>query len=163
MQTNFLEGAFDAAVRHYRYNPNAANMKHIKTLELYLATAGSDKAFQDIRYWELTQSLEDMLLRRIYLTIHIELFHGLSEILLGRQPIQTVADRVERAVKNAMWPTADLAYSPGSPKEYSVHSYMEWRHGFTTWSDALAMPSKRASTLATTSWQASHAARMGLS
>ena len=138
MSAKLLEGAFDAAVRHYRYNPNAASMTHLRSLERYLEVAGSDKAFQDIRYWELTQSLNEMLLRRIYLSIHIELLHGLSEILLARQPIQTVANRVERAVQNAMWPTANLTYSPGFPKEHSVHSYMEWRQRFNTWSEALA-------------------------
>ena len=138
MSAKPLEGAFEAAVRHYRYNPNAANMTHLNFLERYLEVAGSDKAFQDIRYWELTQSLDEMLLRRIYLFIHIELLHALSEILLARQPIETVANRVERAVQNAMWPTAHLAYSPGTPKEHSVHSYMEWRRGFGTWREALA-------------------------
>ena len=136
-----LDGAFEAAVRHYRYNPNAANMRHLKTLELYLEVAGSDKAFQDIRYWELTQSLDEIRLRRIYLSLHIELLHALSEILLARQPIETVANRVEHAVSNAMWPTADMAYSPGTPEELSIDSYdsyIEWLQGFGTCSEALA-------------------------
>ena len=133
-----LEGAFEAAVRHYRYNHNAANMTHLKSLERYLGVAGSDRAFQDIRYWELTQSLDAMLLSRIYLAIHIELLHALSEILLARQPIGTVANRVERTVQNAMRPAAALSYSPGTPEEHSVGSYVEWRQGFKTWSEALA-------------------------
>lgn len=135
----FLDKVFEAAVRHYRYNPNAANMTHLKTLERYLEVAGSAQAFQDIRYWELNQSLNEILLRRLYLALHIELLHGLSEILLTpNRPIETVADRVERAVENAMWPTSDLAYSPGTPKEQSIHSYMEWRQRFSTWREALA-------------------------
>ena len=145
VSAKFLEGTFEAAVRHYGYNPNATNMTHLKTLERYLEIAGSDKAFQDIRYWELTQSLDEMLLRRIYLSLHIELLQGLSEILLAPgRPIETVADRVERAVKNAMSPTANLAYSPGTPKEHSVHSYMDWRRGFSTWSDSLAAAVQKA-------------------
>ena len=131
-----LDGAFEAAVRHYRYNPNAANMTHLKSLERYLEVAGSDKAFQDIRYWELTQSLDEMLLRRIYLSIHIELLHALSEILLARQPIETVANRVERAVSHAMVDTANKVHSPGTSED-SIHSYIEWLQRFGSRRQAL--------------------------
>ena len=135
VSAQFLEEVFADAVRHYRYNPN---MTPLKTLELYLEVAGAGRAFQDIRYWELTQALDEKLLRQIYLSIHIELLHGLSELLLAPgRPMETVSNRVERAVKNAMWPIATLAYGPGSSKEHSVHSYMEWRHAFSTWTDAL--------------------------
>ena len=113
--------------------------RHLKTLERYIEVAGSDDAFQDTRYWELTQSLDDILLRQTYLSLHIELLQGLSEILLASdQPVKTVVHRVERAVKDAMWSTPDLSWSPGTAKERSVHSYMEWRQGFNTWSEALA-------------------------
>ena len=134
-----LEVTFKAAVQHYGFNPNAANMTHLKTLEKYLEVAGSDKAFQDIRYWELTQSPDEMLLRRLYLSIHIELLHGLSEILLSPDgPMETVLNRVERAVSDAMWPTANMVYQPGTSEEHSINSYIEWRQGFRTWSEALA-------------------------
>ena len=135
----FLEKAFQAAVRHYQYNSNATDMRHLKTADLYLGVAASNQAFQDIRYWELTQSQDEVLLRRIDLPLHIELLHGLSKILLApNRPKQTVFDRVERAVENAMWHTPKLGYSPGTPKERSVRNYIEWRQGFGTWSDALA-------------------------
>ena len=137
-QAKFLEGVFESAVRHYRYNPNAANMTHLQTLERYLEVVGSDRAFEDIRYWELNQSLDEILLRQIYLSIHFELLHGLSRILLAPDELtETVANRVERAVQDAMWSTADMAYGQGTPKEQSVHSYIEWRRRFSTWRDAL--------------------------
>ena len=133
----FLEGAFKAAVRHYRYNPNAANRKHLKNLELYLKHAASDKAFQDIRYWELTQSLDEIRLREVYLSIHIELLHGLSEILRSPDgPMETVANRVERAVRDAMLPP--MVYQPGTSEELSFNSYKEWLRAYSTWSEALA-------------------------
>ena len=139
VSAKYLAGVFDAAVQHYRYNSNADDMTHLQTFERYLEVAGSDKAFQGARYWELTQSLDEMPLRQIYLTIHMELLHGLSEILLAPdRPMETVASRVERAVERVMRPTADMAYRQGTPKEQSVHSYIEWRRGFRTWSDALA-------------------------
>ena len=135
----FLEKAFQAAVRHYRYNPNATDMRHLKTLDWYLEVAASNQAFEDIRYWELTQSLDEVLLRRIYLFLHIELLHGLSETLLApNRPKKTVSNRVERAVENAMWNTLNLVYTPGTPEQRSVHTYWEWRQGFGTWGDALA-------------------------
>ena len=163
MSAKSLEGAFEAAVRHYRYNHNAANMTHLKSLERYLGVAGSDRAFQDIRYWELTQSLDAMLLSRVYLAIHIELLHALSEILLARQPIGTVANRVERTVQNAMRPAAALSYSPGLPR--NILSARMWSGGRDSRHGArLSLtPSKGASRLVTTSWQTSYAAHMELS
>ena len=135
----FLGEAFEAAVRHYRYNPNAANMTHLSTLDRYLEIVGSDRAFQDIRYWELTQSLNEVLLGRIYLTLHIELLHGVSQLLLRPDsPRLTVTGRVELAVREAMFYRADLAYGQGTPKEQSVRSYLEWLQGFSTYSEALA-------------------------
>ncbi len=134
----FLGEVFEAAVCHYRYNPNAGNMKHLRTLETYLETVGSDRAFQDIRYWELGQSLDEVLLGRIYLSLHIELLYGVSQILLAPNQPMNVVGRVERAVEGKMWRTAEVAYSPGTPKEHSVRAYMEWRQGFRTWAEALA-------------------------
>ena len=135
----FLEEVFHAAVRHYRYNANAASMTHLRSLDTYLDLAGSNRAFQDVRYWELTQQLDEMLLRRIYLSLHIELLHGLREILLAPDRLsETVVSRVERAVEQAMWQGKDLSYGPGTPKERAVLSYLEWRRGFKTWCDALA-------------------------
>ena len=139
VSAKYLEGVFKAAVCHYRYNSNAASMTHLKTLERYLEVVGSDTAFQDIRYWELTQSLNDILLQRIYLSIHMELLQGLRELLLvPDRPTRTVMDRVDQAVETAMWDMPDLSYSSGSPEERSVHSYIAWRNGFSTWSEALA-------------------------
>lgn len=79
-----------------------------------------------------------MLLRQLYLALHIELLHAVLELLRGRTPTDRVATKVERAVKRAMSSGADLAYPPGTPKEDSVRSYREWRRGFASWSDALA-------------------------
>ncbi len=135
----FLEEAFHTAVRHYRYNPNTANMKHLKTLEQYLELAGSDQAFQDVRYWELNQSLDEVVLRRVYLTLHLDLLHALSELLLApERPKDTVETRVDRAVRRAMWDTAAIGYAPGTPRESSVKAYISWRQSFTSWCAALA-------------------------
>lgn len=135
---DFLADAFQVAVRHYRFNPNVDHAGHLRSLESYLDIAGSDKAFQDLRYWELGQSPDEVLLRQLNLALHLELLHATEEVLRGRPPIDTVATRVERAVQQAMFSPTDLAYAPGTPKEDSVRFYMKWRRGFASWSDALA-------------------------
>ena len=134
----FLEEAFGEAVQHYRYNANAGYMEHLKSLETYFEATGSDKDFQDIRYWELTQSTDEILVRQIYLTLHMELLHALKEILLAPQrPKDTISARVERAVLNAMSPTQVLSYTTGSDKERSVKAYIEWLKGFGNFREAI--------------------------
>lgn len=136
---NFLERAFQAAVVHYRYNPNAANMNHLQSLERYLEISATNQAFQDVRYWELTQSLDDMLIGKIYLTIHIELLHALKEVLLEpNRPMETVADRVERSVRETIGQTGNLKYQSGTAKEHSVTSYVQWFQNHPSFKDALA-------------------------
>ncbi len=79
-----------------------------------------------------------MPLRHLYLSVHMELLHAMEQLLRGRPPIDTVATRVERAVQQAMFAPADLAYAPGTPREVSVRRYLEWRRDFGFWSEALA-------------------------
>ena len=134
----FLEKAFEDAVRNYRYNANATHMKHLKSLDTYLEATGSDDSFQDIRYWELNQSTNETILRMIYVTLHMELLHAMSEILLApERPKDTVSTRVERAVRDAMFSSRELIYSPGSEKERSVESYIAWLKGFKGFREAL--------------------------
>ena len=135
----FLESAFQSAVVHYRYNPNAANTNHLKNLEKYLEISGTNQAFQDVRYWELTQSLDEILLGKIYLTIHIELLHALREVLLEpKRPMDTVTDRVERSVSDTIGQTGDRWYQSGPSKEQSVTDYVQWLHSHHSFRDALA-------------------------
>ena len=139
----FLEEAFGEAVRHYRYNANAAHIKHLKSLETYFEATGSDKVFQEIRYWELTQSTDEILVRQIYLTLHMELLHALKEILLAPQrPKDTISARVERAVRSAMSPRRELIYTEGTDKERSIKAYIEWRRGFKSFREAITVASR---------------------
>ena len=139
----FLEEAYEAAVRHYRYNANATHMKHLKSLETYLEATASDKHFQDIRYWELTQSTGEIIVRQIYLTLHMELLHAMSEILLAPgRPKDIVTTRVERAVRDAMSSRRELSYSTGSDKQRSVEAYIEWLNGFKGFGEALTVACK---------------------
>ena len=142
----FLEEAFEDAVRHYRYNSNSTHMKHLKSLDTYLDATGSDESFQDIRYWELTQSKNEMILRTIYLTLHMELLHAMGEVLLAPdRPKDIVSTRVEMTVRDAMFSNRELSHSPGSDKEQSVQSYIEWLKGFESFTDAISHEFKKGS------------------
>ena len=54
------------------------------------------------------------LIGRIWLPIHLEILRALREVYLsgGERSPETVIERVERTVHQAMWPMHDLAYSP---------------------------------------------------
>ena len=135
----FLEEAFQAAVQHYRFNPNAANMGYLKYLKEYLKATGSDKTFQNIRYWELSQSLNERTLRQVRLPLHIELLHALEEILLSpKRPMNTVMDRVERATRYALMRSAR-----GTSNKESADSYTEWLREHGNYRDAMATAVKR--------------------
>ena len=133
----FLEEAFTDAVQHYRYNPNASHMKHLQSLEKYLEATGSDQDFQDIRYWELDQSTTGILVRQIYLTLHMEILRAVGELLMppGRTK-ETASLRVERAVQNAI-NSQNLAYKQGTEKELAVKSFLKWLKGFKSTSEAM--------------------------
>ena len=139
-----LEHAFLVAVGHYRYNPNVATMKHLGSIETYFEVAGSNATFRKLRYWELTQSMDDEVIRRIFLNLHLEILHAIRELLLERNPIDTVSKRVERAVGDALWPVVDLAFGPGTAHEVSVRAYLEWLGSFGSRSDALAEAVRKA-------------------
>ena len=134
----FLRGAFQAAVKHYNYNPNKKSMGHLASLPLYLQTTASNAIFNGIRYWELVQDTDSRILQTIILPIHMELLRALSEILLeARRPKETVKHRVDHAVQEAVLPSNQLAYSPGSRKASLVRRYLDWLNSHDSPADAL--------------------------
>ena len=135
----YLATAFTAAVRHYRYNANARHMRHLRSLDSYLAETASNSHFQDLRYWELSQATGDVLIRKIDLKLHMELLHAMSEVLSSSgRPKEIISMRVERTVADAMWPSAKLSYSEGSDRHRSVQAYIGWIKGFSNFSEALS-------------------------
>ena len=122
----FLSQAFQAAVKHYNYNPDEKPMAHLTSLPRYLQDTASDAIFNEIRYWEFDQDTGSAILQTILLWIHMELLHALSEILLEAQRSkETVKHRVDRAVQEAMHPSNQLTYSPGSRRESLVRRYLD--------------------------------------
>ena len=134
----FLSQAFQAAVKHYNYNPDEKPMAHLTSLPRYLQDTASDAIFNEIRYWEFDQDTNSAILQTIILWIHMELLYALSEILLEAQRSkETVKHRVDRAVQDAMHPSNQLAYSPGSRKESLVRRYRDWLNSHESPTDAL--------------------------
>jgi hypothetical protein len=135
----FLEKAFDDAVLHYRINPDSPGKNHFKNLVDYLAMTGSASAFNNMRYWELKQSLNEDLLRRLSLQTHYEILKGIREAVISTgQPSETVKDRVESALEDAILPANEMAYIIGSVKQEAVEAYLSWVLGYETNEDALA-------------------------
>ena len=118
----FLDTAFREAVEHYGYNPKAPYMGHLENLQKYIHETGSNAAFQRMRYWELEQSLNDDLIRKIYPSLHLELLHALREILLNpERPKDTVKARVERAAEVAL-----INNASATSAEDSCDRYVKW-------------------------------------
>ena len=135
----FLERVFDDAVQHYRINPNSPGKNHFKNLVDYLAMTGSATAFNNMRYWELKQSLNEALIRRLSLQIHYELLKGIREAVISTgQPSETVKERVERALEDAILPANEMAYIIGSEEQEAVEGYLRWVLGYETNEEALA-------------------------
>ena len=114
-------------------------MGHLKTLETYLKATGSERDFQGIRYWELSQSLVGDLHRQIYLTVHTELLHALREALLPPgDSMETLEDRVERMVQEALSDSAQRGYHPDPPMDHPIKSFIEWTGRHSSWKEALS-------------------------
>ena len=98
---DYLACAFDEAVRFYRYNTNAVDLKHLRSLSQYFHETGTDDAFQKMRYWELGQSLQDVLIRRIDLRIHREILYALRQLLMTSDDHtpKTITHRVDTLIK----------------------------------------------------------------
>ena len=141
----FLESAFNDVVRFYGFNPNAKGFTHLKSIAAYLSTAGSERGFNAMRYWELERPLDAEIISKVFLLIHGELLTALCQLFISRANLCTVGDRVEARVAEALPDElgAELAYSPGSVKEYEVYSYLEWLKGFPNWCAALAEAKRR--------------------
>ena len=136
--TLFLDKAFEVATEFYGFNYNRIDQRHCKSLDVYFASVGTADAFDRMRYWELNQSTNDNLIKKISITIHGEILRAISEIYLGDNRNQeTVVDRVERIAHDAMFSGNLMVYSPGSEREASVKNYIRWVVGHPSRKEAL--------------------------
>ncbi|MXY22472.1 MAG: hypothetical protein F4Y49_14200 [Dehalococcoidia bacterium] len=123
----FLEKTFDDTSAFYGLNPNYRGLGHIRTLKSYLDTVGTKKAFNSMRYWELDPEQEESLFRQIWPAIHRELLTAVRKLIVSNgSEGETITGRVEQTIHNALFPTDQLGYRPGSDHETTVKCYMDW-------------------------------------
>ena len=118
---------FDDTFAFYGLNPNYRGLGHIRTLKTYLDTVGTKKAFNSMRYWELDPEQEEPLFRQIWPAIHRELLTAVRKLVVSNAlEGETITGRVEQTMHNALFPTEQLSYSPGSDHEATVMRYIHW-------------------------------------
>ena len=87
----------------------------------------------------LEPSLDKLLLRRLFLSIHMELLYALHEILVEPdRPRETVEARVRWNVRRALWEDMGLSLRPGPIEGQPAERYRSWLEEFPSWNDALA-------------------------
>ena len=124
----FLAEAFQDAVKFFGYNVNYRGFGHFRSLDDYLSKAGTERAFERLRYWaiELPKEGEEEPFKYISPPIHRELLCALWNLLFSKRR-ETVSARVERDVAHAMFMGRAISYgSDDTSKEQSVRRYMDW-------------------------------------
>ena len=125
---DFLARAFEDAVRFFGYNVNVKGFGHFRTLDDYLSKVGTENAFEALRYWAIGESPKgENAIPYISPPIHRELLCALRCLFFPKARWETVSDRVERIVADAMFRARRIAYrSDDTSKEQSVRWYMDW-------------------------------------
>ena len=95
---DFLRAAFTQAVHYYNFNPNAHSW--FRSLDDYFSETGGENAYEQYRYWILSQSSYPPELRKFSLPIHIEMMHAVRELLASRR--LGISDRVENTVRHSV-------------------------------------------------------------
>ena len=115
----FLEKTFDETTAFYGLNPNYPGLRHIRSLNAYLETVGTAKAFNSMRYWELNPEREESLFRKIWPPIHREILLAISKLHVSNSSEgETITGRVEQTVHDALFPVERLVYSPRSDARF---------------------------------------------
>ena len=124
---DYLATAFEDAVKFYRYNVRAKGFTQFRSLDDYLSKVGTEKAFELFRYWAIGETGEgESPIPFISLLIHRELLRALWCLFLPTRR-ETVSERVENAVREAMFNKRGIHWSDGDArKERTVHWYMKW-------------------------------------
>ncbi len=95
---DFLRNSFEEAVKFYRLNANVDTQ--FRSLDDYLGATGGAHAYQQYRYWILSQSSYPLEMQKFNLGIHIEIMYAIRGLLSAR--LQTVHDRVESTIARAV-------------------------------------------------------------
>ena len=135
----FLAYVFQDAVVFYGYNTNAPDFRHLRTIDDYLSKTGNQNAFDAFRYLVIDENPKGGdPTRYVFLMLHRELLCA-QVSLLGWAPKQTVSQRVETRLNDALFRHRRISISSGDP-ELKISS--DWYHNWlfdvhTTRRDAL--------------------------
>ena len=90
-----------------------------------------------MRYWELGQSLEDVLIRRVNLRIHREILFALEQLLIrsDKYALKTITHRVDALIRQPIW--AKLRLQPGTPREGAEKSLLSSHSQGKSWRSIL--------------------------
>ena len=135
---DYLAIAFEDAMKFYGYKVNVKGLRHFRSLDNYLSKVGTDKAFEELRYWAIGESSKDETgLPYISPPIHRELLCALMWALQGNSR-ETVSDRVDSEVASAMFSRRHISYGTDDTcKEQSVLLYISWLKSHPTYRSAL--------------------------
>ena len=125
--SDYLGRAFEDAVGFFGYNVNRKGFGHFRSLEDYLAKVGTEKAFEELRYWAIGQSGKgESPIPYISTPIHRELLCALWCLFLPNRR-ETVSERVERKIGYDMFDGRHLWHnSDDVDKERSIRWYGDW-------------------------------------
>ena len=121
-----LANSYQDAVSFYEYDLELA--PHFETLETYLMTIGSGKAFLEMRYWIEDHSPADdsvASILRISLYLHREILEALGHLVASDQQ-RLVSERVDRVLKKEL--ERALWHSSGTPDEQACKLVIQWLH-----------------------------------
>ena len=123
----YFATAFKDAVTFFGYNTEVGEFGHLSSLGDYLSKAGTESAFQELRYWAIEGTRKrQSAIPYIEPPIHFELLRALWCLFLPGVH-ETVSQRVEREVTEAMFQRRHLYYgSDDEDKEHSVRQYKNW-------------------------------------
>ena len=124
---NFLDVAFQDAVKFFRYNVNDKGFGHFRSLKDYLSKVGKKRDFDALRYWAIGEAPKGgSPIPYISPPIHREILCALWCLYLPSRR-ETVSDRVERKVADAMFSRRHIAYgSDETRKKKAVQWYINW-------------------------------------
>ena len=127
MSADFLAKAFDDAVGFFGYKVNDKGFGHFRSLESYLSNVGNESVFETLRYWATGDIPQrEQPIPFISLRVHREILCALSCLFL-RDSRQTVSERVDAAVSNAMFLARDIHWGTDDVKKKdSVYWYRNW-------------------------------------
>ena len=125
---DYLGGAFEDAVSFFGYQVGRPRFGHFRSLENYLAKVGTEKAFEELRYWAIGESSKgESPIPFISPPIHRELLCALWCVFRGPTRWETVSTRVEREVGQAMFHRRHLfETAEDEGEEQSIRWYKDW-------------------------------------